>query len=174
MDKSCDAQSALGFANEGLLDQPKAMELLGKALDMCPDRHEWTFAMGTMCMSAGDLKCAQGKYEAFVNAVGDLPQDHPAKLRLAEVKSMIQFQEDSARQEAEAQAAAEAAAAEAAAAEAAAAEAAAAEAAAPEAEAEPAADEEAPSEGDAAPEGTDGASEETPESEAAPESAETA
>ena len=61
MAKSCDAVSALGFANEGLLDQPKAMELLGQALELCPERHEWTFALGTMCMSSGDLKCAHFK-----------------------------------------------------------------------------------------------------------------
>ena len=35
MGKSCDAVSALGFANEGLLDQGKAMELLGQALELC-------------------------------------------------------------------------------------------------------------------------------------------
>ena len=78
--------------------------------------------MGTMCMSSGDLKCAQTKYEAFVSAQSDLPKDHPARLRLAEVRSMIDSQAEYERQAAEAQAAAEAAAAEAAAAEAAAAE----------------------------------------------------
>ena len=112
MGKSCDAVSALGFANEGLLDQGKAMELLGQALELCPDR-QWTFAMGTMCMSSGDLKCAQTKYEAFVSAQSDLPKDHPARLRLAEVRSMIDSQAEYERQAAEAQAAAEAAAAEA-------------------------------------------------------------
>ena len=158
MAKSCDAVSALGFANEGLLDQPKAMELLGQALELCPERHEWTFAMGTMCMSSGDLKCAQTKYEAFVSAQSDLPKDHPARLRLAEVRSMIDSQAEYERQAAEAQAAAEAAAAEAAAAEAAAAEAAAAEAAAAEAEAEAAEGESGEAEaaeGESGDEGTD-------------------
>ena len=169
MAKSCDAVSALGFANEGLLDQPKAMELLGQALELCPDRHEWTFAMGTMCMSSGDLKCAQTKYEAFVTARSDLPKDHPARLRLAEVRSMIDSQAEYERQAAEAQAAAEAAAAEAAAAEAAAAEAAAAEAAAAEEEASPeGGDEEAPAE-----EG-EGSGEDTEEPEPAPEATESA
>ena len=177
MGKSCDAVSALGFANEGLLDQAKAMELLGQALELCPNRHEWTFAMGTMCMSSGDLKCAQTKYEAFVSAQSDLPKDHPARLRLAEVRSMIDSQAEYERQAAEAQAAAEAAAAEAAAAEAAAAEAAAAEAAAAEAAAaegesseeasEEASDEEAPAEDEGAEEGGD-------EPAPAPETAESA
>ena len=100
MGKSCDAVSALGFANEGLLDQGKAMELLDK-LELCPDRHEWTFAMGTMCMSSGDLKCAQTKYEAFVSAQSDLPKDHPARLRLAEVRQVIDSQAEYERQAAE-------------------------------------------------------------------------
>lgn len=75
---TCETQSALGYALEGLQQGEAAVAELGKAQTLCPSTVGLLYDRGNICMTQlRDNRCALEYFSQFITTSKELAKDHP-------------------------------------------------------------------------------------------------